>query len=690
MKNKIFFNRELSWLSFNYRVLQEVKDVSVPLYERLKFMAIYSSNLDEFFRVRVASLRSLLRLNKEKTKEKLKFNPSKLLNQIHDVVNSQQEELGEIYRSQILTDLKENNIYLVNEKELNDSQKDFVLQYFKENVAQYIKPELFLKNKINSFLQNRKLYLVLNLSEKLHKNNSDVSIHNHALVEIPTDYIPRFISLPESNGKHYIMFLDDIIRFSLPEIFSAYNYNIVSSYSVKLTRDAELYIDDEFSGNLLFKIKKGLTKRNIGVPSRFLFDKEMPKNLLKLLKESLDLEKEDLVPGGKYHNFNDFFSFPNPTQKSLSNEQLNNLSHKALDNSDNIFNSISISDYGLHFPYQKYDYVINFLKESANDPKVTSIKITQYRVTNNSEIVKALIEAANKGKEVTAFVEVKARFDEELNIKWAEEMAKAGIKVFYSFPGLKVHAKIAIITRKEEKSVKKYCYLGTGNFNEKTAKIYSDFGLLTSDERLTNEVEQVFNFLMEEKLDYKFKHLLVAQFNMRKKFNKLIENEIRNAQSGKKAYILLKMNSLEDKKMINKLYNASQAGVKIDIIIRGVCCLIPGLKGISDNINIISIVDRYLEHARLYLFYNNGKEILLAASADWMRRNLSRRIEVGFPVYDENIKTDIKKILELQLNDNIKARIIDNNDSNNYKRCESEEIIQAQLNTHEYLKYTYC
>lgn len=679
-------NREISWLSFNYRVLQEAKDLSNPLYERIKFLAIYSSNLDEFFRVRVASLRSLLRL-KKKAIHKLKFDPRNLVKQIHKIVNRHQEEFGDIFRNQILPELKKNNINLINETELTENQKEFVENYFREKAQVFIQPFLLIKKKIKPFLVNRRLYLAVKLAPKKNETPAEEpkrTKHSFAIVEIPSQHLPRFIELPKEKEKTFIIFLDDIIRYCLPEIFPG--YEIAEAHSIKLTRDAELYIDDEFTGNLLAKIKKGLSKRDTGVPSRFLFDKNISLHFLKFLRESLSLEKEDLIPGGKYHNFSDFFSFPNPGKNSLEFPLMPQLKHSGIEKHKNIFDAIREKDRALFFPYHKYNYVIEFLNRAANDPAVVSIKVTQYRVAKDSAIIKAMIDAVNNGKEVMVFVEVKARFDEESNIQWAEEMEKAGVKVFYSFPGLKVHAKLALVARIENGKEVKYSYFGTGNFNERTAKIYSDIALFTMNEKLTNEAEQVFKFLSGEIVNYEFQHLLVAQFNMRKELLKLIDNEIQFAVEGKEAKIILKLNSLEDKKMIKKLYEASAAGVKINIIIRGICCLVPGIKGISENINVISILDRYLEHSRVYIFNNGGNEKFYAASADWMKRNLSRRVEVAFPIYDSKIKKEIKDIIALQLNDKIKARVIDKNNLNEYQKTKSKIKISSQTASYNYLK----
>ncbi len=683
MKELLFKNRDLSWLSFNYRVLQEAKDPRVPLYERIKFLAIYSSNLDEFFRVRVAGIRSLLNIDKNAQKE-LSFDPANLIKKISKEVNKQQKEYGRIFRDLLIPELKENNVCLIDETKTTDKQKEFITKYFNERIIHQIQPILLIKNKILPFLRNRRLYLGVILKPKSQNSNVKRTRNRYAIVEIPSNHLPRFVELPSDDKNTYIIFLDDIIRYHLSSIFLG--YNIIDSFSIKLTRDAELYIDDEFSGNLFDKIKKSLLNRNIGAPSRFLFDERMPKNFLKLLKETFHIANDDLVPGAKYHNFSDFFTFPSPHGKNLFNEQLPTLRHKSLDKYRYLFDAISKRDYVLHFPYQTYDYVLQFLDQAADDPNVSAIYITQYRVAKGSEVINALVKAARHGKKVMVFVELKARFDEESNIYWAEEMKSQGITVLLSFPGLKVHSKLALVKRKEGKTDNYYCYMATGNFNEKTAQLYCDTGIFTSDSRITKEAKMVFDYLKDTSQKPKFKHLLVAQFNMRKTFVKLIDNEINFAKKGKKARIILKMNSLEDKKMIAKLYEASKAGVKIDLIVRGICCLVPGIQGLSKNIRVISIVDRYLEHSRVFIFHNNGNTKMYAGSADWMKRNLSRRIEVIFPVYNEEIKQELYDIIKIQLNDNVKARVIDRYDKNTYVKDRIISLNQSQIDTHKYLQ----
>jgi polyphosphate kinase len=684
-----YYNRELSWLSFNYRVLQEAKDSSVPLYERIKFLAIYSSNLDEFFRVRVASLRSLLSL-KKKTKKKLDFSPEALLKRIHKIVNKQQEEFGKIYREQIIPQLEENKIFIVNEKQILHQHKEYLANLFDRELKPYLQP-ILLDKRIETFLQNKIIYIAVRLKrlENTSSFEKKKKRFGYALVEVP-QRTGRFIALPEVNEKKYIIFLDDAVKLFLQELFPG--YELESSYSVKLTRDAELYIDDEFTGDLLDKIKKSLNKRNTGVPSRFLYDSQMPSDFLKYLRNCIRLNKDDLIPGGKYHNYNDFFSFPNLNGPELENEPMFPLRHKTLDKYNNIIEAVAKQDILLHFPYQDYTYVVRFINEAANDPEVKSIYITLYRVSSNSQIIKALAKASANGKKVTAFVEVKARFDEESNFSSAEELQRSGVKVYYSFPGLKVHSKICLISKLENKQKVYYGYFSTGNFNEKTARIYSDYGFFTNDERLTKEARNIFDILTRKRESHnfsltsgRFEHLLTAPFNLRASLEKLINTEIDNAKAGKKAYIILKINSLEDRKMIKRLYKASLAGVKINLIVRGICCLIPGR-----NIKIISIVDRFLEHTRVFIFCNNGNEKIYVSSADWMTRNLNRRIEVCFPVYDKEIRKQINEMINIQLKDNVKARYINNFQNNKYRKTKSSKKIRAQYETYNYLKLSYA
>lgn len=631
--------------------------------------------------MRVASLRSLLDL-KKKAHDKIKFEPHALLTKIKNRVNFQQEEFGKIFREEILPGLEQENIFLVDDKSFPAEHRDYLENYFLEQVLPFTQPSLLDKNKIATFLHNKAIYLALRLKVKS-KSQSKRPRYKYALVEIPAERLGRFIAVPGTDNN-YVIFLDDLIKMFLPKILPG--YDIESCYSIKLTRDAGIYIDDEFTGNLLAKIKKGLSKRNTGVPSRFLYDREMPTPFLRFLKESLHLNKDDLIAGGRYHNYNDFFSFPNFNKTELEFEPLPPLLCKELDDGVSVFSSIAKRDILLSFPYQSYGNVIRFLENAADAKDVKSIKITLYRVAGESRVVRTLIKAAENGKKVTAFVEVKARFDEESNFASYDALEKAGVKVFSSFPGLKVHSKLCLIERVEEKKIKLYTYLGTGNFNEKTSKIYCDYALLTADQQIGKEAIKVFKFLERKSDQETFEHLLVAPFNMRSAFVQLIDNEIKNAADGKKAEITLKLNSLEDRKMIKKLYQASSSGVKIKIIVRGICCLLPGVKGLSENIKVISIVDRFLEHARVFIFHNNGIIKYYVSSADWMKRNLSRRVEVGFPILDKKLQAQFQKMIDLQWNDNVKSRIIDKDQLNKYFKDKKVKKIRSQYEIYSYIK----
>ena len=675
-----YLHRDISWLSFNYRVLQEAMDPSVPLFEQIKFLAIYSSNLNEFFRVRVANHRNLLRLGK-KTKKQLEFEPKQIMNAILDIVNHQQEEFSNIFENQIIPALRKYNIYLLRRTDLNASQIDFVENYFQDKLLPFVQPVLLRKQKIRPFLNNGALYLAVWL-----KDTAKHRIKNEfAVLKIPSDHLPRFVELPSPEGREYIIMLDDIVRHSLKWLFPG--YDIEDSYSIKLTRDAELYIDDEFSGDLIAKIKNSLNKRNVGPPSRFVYDREMPDSVLNVMIKNFDLGNFDMIPEGRYHNNFDFFSFPDFGFDFLKNSPLPPLPYTPLEKATDIFKEITKRDHMIHLPYHCYNSVIKLFETASKDPFVTHIKIILYRVGSKSKVMDALMNAVKAGKIVSAFIEVKARFDEEENLKWGEKLEHAGIKVYYSFPGLKVHSKLAIIRRIENKKPKTYGYLSTGNFNEGTAKIYSDVGLFTADQRLTSEATKVFSVLeLKKNQKHQFNHLLVGQFNLREKLIEFIDREINNALKGKEAAITLKMNSLQDQEMIEKLYEADQAGVKINMIIRGICSFVPDIKGFSENTKIISIVDRFLEHARIFIFHNSGHQDIYCSSADWMVRNLSYRIETTFPIYDKDIRKQILDYIEIQLQDNVKARVIDSEGSNKYKTTTNAMAIRSQEEMYYYLK----
>ncbi len=677
-KNYPLIDRDISWLSFNYRVLQEAKDPTVPLLERLKFLAIYSNNLDEFFRVRVASHRNLIRVGR-KTRQKFDFDPKAILKQVTKIVDKQQVEFSEIFEKQIVPELRNHWIILKRRLDLGAKQKAFVEQYFDDHMWPYVQPVLLVKGKIRPFLNNASLYLMV------HLNDAEKDKRYYALVKVPSDHLPRFIRLPSLNGRREIIMLDDIVRHSLMRMFPG--YEILDTYSIKLTRDAELYIDDEFSGNLINKIRSSLDKRKVGPPSRFIYDREMPSQLLDFLIESFDLRKEVLLTEGRYHNNFDFFKFPDFGLDKLKNKPLPPLKYAALEDAPDFFEAIKERDHLIAPPFHSYESVIQFFEQAAKDPLVTHIKITQYRVARKSRIMKALIDAVKAGKQVFVFIEVKARFDEEANLDWGERLEREGIHVQYSMPGLKVHSKMALVRRHEVDGVKFYSYLSTGNFHEDTAKIYGDLGLFTVDERLIGEVARLFTFLETNKRpQHSFEHLMVGQFNQRQELEKLIDKEIKQAQKGKPCGLTLKMNGIQDERMIEKLYQASRAGVPIKMIVRGICSLVPGIPGHSENIEAISIVDRYLEHARVFIFHNKGEHLIYLSSADWMTRNLSWRIETIFPIYDKHLQKQILDIIDLQLRDNVKARILDAEMNNFYKQNENDIAIQSQIETYFYLK----
>ncbi|AFC26119.1 polyphosphate kinase 1 [Saprospira grandis] len=677
-ENFPYSNRDLSWLAFNYRVLQEAKDPSVPLFERIKFLAIYSSNLDEFFRVRVASIKSLIRLGK-RTKKAIDFPPEEVLDRINETVRQQQLEFTEIYQKHILPLLAAINIHLVKEADLKKTQTDFLDKYIEEKLIPYLQPMLIVKHKIRTFLINNALYLGVELGTK-------GRTPRYAVVRIPSHRFPRFLVLPsEQENERLIIMLDDIVRYALPRIFPG--YSIENSYSFKMTRDAEMYLEDEYSGDLIEKIRKGLNKRNIGASTRFVYDRNMPANLLRFLMQAFSVKSSDLQPEGRYHNNFDLFQFPNFGLQHLQDEPLPPLKHPTLSKAQVLFDCISEGDHLVHYPYQRYNYVIKLLEQAAYDPDVKRIRILQYRVAKDSQIIAALRSAIAEGKEVMVFVEVKARFDEEANLDWAEKLEKWGAIVKYSLPELKVHSKILSISREEKGKLQDYCYLSTGNFHEGTARLYEDYGFFTKDKRLTKEVDKVLNYLEHGELPKKpFKHLLVGQFRMRKNIYAMIDREIELAQAGQEARITVKLNSLQDHRMIRRLYEASEAGVKIDLIVRGIFGLQTGIEGYSKNIRAISIVDRFLEHSRIYHFHNAGEDKIYLSSADWMTRNLYYRIECAFPIYDKGLQEEIKDFLNLQLKDNVKARILDPKLSNHYKIDEGQRPFRSQLEVYAYYK----
>ena len=655
LNTKEYYNRDLSWLRFNHRVLQEASDDRNPLLERLKFLAIFSSNLDEFFKVRVSDIRKIKELDKP-LRKKLITKPNKLLTKIKKQVDNQQKEFGRIYKTEILPALEEENVYVGNIEKLDVEGLAFAKAYY-NTVKHLFKP---MVSKDHTFLENEALYLV--------GQREDESL---VWVKI-SGSTSRFLKIPVNDKVARIVFVDDILRLHLEEEFKS------QFYSVKVSRDAELYIEDEYSGDLLKKIENAIPNRQVGQVTRVLVDESIPEKMLKEVESDLDVNATDIIKGGRYHNFKDFFGFPKIDNEQLYFKELPPVKHKELGVKGNIFDVVNKRDHLLCFPYESFNSVLRFIETAASDSAVSRIKITLYRVSEDSSIAKALLLAAQNGKEVSVFIETKARFDEENNIKWGKVLEENGATVRYSYPGIKVHSKILYVERKEEDTTKAYAYIGTGNFNERTSKIYTDFGLLTAKRKITAELLQVFQVLESKLIIPKTKHLLVSPFSSQSTFQELINNEIAFTQAGKESYITLKLNSLQDPKMIKLLYRASNAGVKIRLLVRGICCLVPGVEGQSENIVVTSVIDRFLEHARVYLFANDGNEKVYIGSADWMTRNLQHRIEVIVPLLDADVVTKLKKIMSLQLNDTVKSRVIDANQKNKYVPNRSNDAVSSQ------------
>jgi polyphosphate kinase len=677
-----FIDRELSWLSFNARVLQEAASPEVPLGERLLFLSIFSSNLDEFFRVRVASIRSLLLIRKKKRK-KLHLRPRALLRRITAEVTEQQERFGEIFREQILPELERRGVDLVDDRQLPDELRSAVEGYFDREVRSHLSPVTLAEEGEPPFLEDHAVCLVVALSPAsgVDVGGTDPRL---ALVGVPSPPVPRFFTLPTRDGRTRVMFLDDVIRHNLPRLFP--DDEVVGAFAVKISRDADLYLEDELGSSLREAIRKSLEKRERGMPVRFLYDLRAPRGLVIRLQELLGLAEEDLIDGGRYHNLHDLAGFPLPDDPELRYEPMPPQPHPVLKDATSILAAVAARDQLLRFPYQCYEYVIEFLEEAATDPEVEEIWISLYRVASDSAVARALIEAARRGVAVTVFVEVQARFDEQSNLEWADRMEEAGVRTLFGVRGLKVHGKIALVRRRERDRVRDYAYLATGNFNEKTARIYADHGLMTADPRLTGEVHRVFRILAGEGIEPTFEHLLVSPFHLRSRFYELIDAETAAALAGEPSGITAKMNSLQDRPMIERLYAAAQAGVPVRLLVRGICCARPGLEGVSAGIEARSIVDRFLEHSRIYWFHAGGEDKLYLSSADWMSRNLNRRVEVAFPVYDLDIRQELIDELEGQWMDNTKARILELDQKNTFVERGDAPAVRSQYATYVHVK----
>ncbi len=669
-------NRDLSWLSFNERVLMEAEDTKVPLGERIKFLAIFSSNLDEFFRVRVAGIIGLIRANKKNIKKQLNFNPEKVLKKVIKTVHGHQERYGKVFYNSILPELQKHKIMLYYGRPILKSHVGYCRHLFRSNILSGLQP-VVLNEKSESvpFLENRKIYFFVKLR---HLQEADTPYY--AIVNVPCENMDRMVQLPSIRGYAYWVFLDDVIRENIAFLFPG--FEVLGCYSVKLNRDADLELDEAV--DLLDTIKSSLKKRGLGLPSRFLYDQAMDAESLDFISRKLKLSEDDLFKGGRYHNLSDLMAFTPGLPANCYNKPMVPLEEESLENTDSIFDCILKKDYLLHFPYQSYDYILSFFNEAAVDPRVTEIKATFYRVANNSFIANALISAAKNGKKVTAFFELKARFDEENNLKWAQQLQEAGVLVVFSDTRIKVHAKAALITRKDGDEKRNFAFLGTGNFNEKTAGIYADHGLLTANKALTDELKKFFKVIINNNKAVDFQKLLVPNFNLIQAFEGYIDEEIARAKKGKKSGIIIKINNLQSQVFIDKLYEASQAGVPIDLIIRGICCLKPNVPGLSENIRVTRLVDKYLEHARIFYFYNRGEERILMGSADWMDRNIYKRLEIIFPIENESHKEVIKKLLDFQLQDNTKASWF-NEKLENIRKKEGKTQLRAQQGFYDWL-----
>ncbi len=680
------YNRELSWLSFNERVMQEAQDKSVPLIQRLRFLGIYSNNQDEFFKVRIANLE---RLNKDKKKKDKKLSgdvtSTELQRKISRKVLESQQKFEDTYAN-ILAEMKTQGITIINESMLTAEEEAFCKNYFMEKISPLLVPLLVRKSVKLPLLRDESIYHAV----KMESDNRQAS--RYAIIEIPQNsQSPRFTVLPGSTpAQTRIIFIDDIIRLCLDDIFFMFSYDRIHAYTFKFMRDAELDLDDDISKSLIEKMEDGLTKRRYGRPVRLVYDKDMPEDLLDILIEKLGLRNsENLTPGGRYHLMRDLMKFP-IVNAELEYEKVPPLRHPAFGINSSVFTTIRQQDVLLHYPYHTFNHLIDFLREAAMDPQTDSIYITLYRTAERSKVINALINAARNGKKVVVLLEFFARFDEERNLANAEILRQAGIKVIHGIPGIKVHCKLILVQRREGSRLRGYVHVGTGNFNEDTAKIYSDFSLFTSRKEIAEDAEQIFEFLQDNYKQLKTQTLLVSPYNMRDRFETLINNEIKNAKEGRKAYIYVKCNSLTDEDMVMKLYKASKAGVRVRLIIRGACCLMPEEEGFSENIKGISIVDKYLEHARLMIFYNGGKEKMFISSADWMNRNLSRRVEVGIPILDKEIAANLKDTFSIQWKDKVKARNLNISRINQYigTRPFSQEDLdsRSQIALYNYYK----
>nr|WP_027137628.1 polyphosphate kinase 1 [Gaetbulibacter saemankumensis] len=670
-----YINREVSWLDFNGRVLQEASDENVPLIERLRFLGIFSNNLDEFFKVRYATVKRIVEAGKEGKNELGGIKAQELLEIITQIVINQQSESLEILEA-IHKRLADENIYIIDETEINNIQNEFIRRYFISNVSPALVTIILNDDVVLPNLKDSAAYLAV----KMEMKSGD---KQYALIEIPKN-IDRFVVLPKEGDKNYIIILDDLLRYCLRDIFNIFDYETISAHMIKITRDGELDFESDLSKSFIDKVSDSVKHRKQGEPVRFVYDKTIDQETLDYLMTKMGIDDMDsVIPGGRYHNRRDYMGFPSLGRTDLLYDKIEALPIKGLSLEDSIFEAIEKKDYLLYAPYQTFSYVVKFLREAALDPKVKTIKITIYRLAEISHIASSLINAAINGKTVTVSIELRARFDEQANIDYAQQMEDEGINLIFGVQGLKVHSKMCVIEREEGKKIKRYGFISTGNFNESTAKIYTDYTLFTANGKILKDVNKIFSFFETNYKIYRYKHLITSPHYTKKAIFKLIDAEIKNVKEGREGYIRLKMNSVSSYAMIDKLYQASNAGVKIQMIIRGICCLIPGVPGMSENIEVISIVDKFLEHPRVYVFGNNGDPKVYISSADWMTRNIDNRVEVSCPIYDEDIKQEIMDTLDICWSDNVKARLINSSEVNEYKK-DNKEKVRSQYATYEY------
>ena len=678
-----YFKRDISWLSFNYRVLLEALDEHLPLYERINFISIYSSNLEEFYKIRVADHKAVASGATESDEETVQ-SARELVEEINHEVNRQLDDRVRIYEEKILPALRKNPSIFYQDRHVEPFHQQFIKDFFREEIFPYLQPVPVSKDKIVSFLRDNRLYLAIRLYPKENRNPANRQPF-YFVMKQPYAKVPRFIELPPRGNNYYIMFTEDIIKANLNLIFPG--YDVDSSYCIKISRDADILIDDTASSaDLVAQLKKKVKKRKIGDVCRFVYDRAMPQDFLDFLVDAFRIHRDELVPGDKHLNLEDLRHLPNPNKSLRRIEKPQPMKLNILDEKESIFNYVAQKDLLLYYPYHSFEHFTHFLYEAVHNPETREIMVTQYRVAENSAVINTLIAAAQNGKKVTVFVELKARFDEENNLATAEMMQAAGIKIIYSIPGLKVHAKVALVRRRglNGEKIPSYAYISTGNFNEKTATLYADCGLFTCRKEIVNDLYNLFRTL-QGKEDPKFTTLLVARFNLIPELNRLIDREISLADQGKGGRIILKMNALQDPAMIDRLYEASEHGVQIDLIVRGICCLIPE-QSYSRNIRVTRIVDSFLEHARIWYFGNEGHPKIYMGSPDWMRRNLYRRIEAVTPILDPDLRASLIEMLHIQLADNQKACWVDDKLQNVFKkRASGTPAVRAQYDFYEWL-----